>query len=132
MSSVFRPFVCIRHVNIVSHALLCPLTTVLCRRVYIPLPDLDARRTILQHYLADRLETGGDDASRALEDCAINTEGYSGADLRLLCKEAAMHPLRSLVEKLEAGAKVRGRMCQPSASWRVERLRCSCAFALEV
>eukprot|EP00750_Incisomonas_marina_P032085 INCI8822.1.p1 GENE.INCI8822.1~~INCI8822.1.p1 ORF type:complete len:481 (-),score=94.71 INCI8822.1:293-1735(-) len=75
------------------------------KRVYIPLPDLAARRTILQHYLGKRLQEGPD-GEAALEECAASTDGYSGADLRLLCKEAAMHPLRSLLQKLEGGKEV--------------------------
>ena len=96
------------------------LHVLLRRRVYIPLPGLAARRTILEHHIGDRLAGdgggrggGGGDATatattkdEVLDACAAKTAGYSGADLRLVCKEAAMHPLRSLVHKLEAGGQV--------------------------
>ena len=32
---------------------------------------------------------------------ALETEGFSGADVALVCKEAAMRPLRRLMERIE-------------------------------
>lgn len=34
------------------------------------------------------------------------SEGFSGSDIRLLCKEAAMQPLRRLMSQLEDKAEV--------------------------
>ena len=43
------------------------------------------------------------------------TEGYSGSDLRLVCKEAAMRPVRRLVSQLEAMESSRGGEAVPDA-----------------
>ena len=49
-----------------------------------------------KHLTSDRLAP-----EVSLDSIAKKTEGYSGADIRLLCKEAAMKPMRRLMEKLE-------------------------------
>ena len=67
------------------------------KRVLVPLPDPAARADMLAKFLDGRVS---DDAD--LESYAQNTDGYSGSDLRLLCKEAAMRPVRRLVVELEA------------------------------
>ena len=35
-------------------------------------------------------------------EIAHRTDGFSGSDIRLLCKEVAMKPIRRLLDKLEA------------------------------
>lgn len=65
----------------------------LVKRIYIPLPDANARRNLLKHKLkgqAFSLPSG--DVERLVKD----TEGYSGSDLQALCEEAAMMPIREL------------------------------------
>ena len=59
-------------------------------------------------------------AGRIGEDCQLDsyaseTEGYSGSDLRLVCKEAAMRPVRRLVTQLEAMESSRGGEAVPDA-----------------
>lgn len=66
------------------------------KRVLVPLPDAEGRRAMLDKFLKGRVEAGAD-----LGDYVAGTEGYSGSDLRLLCKEAAMRPVRRLVAQLE-------------------------------
>ncbi|KAA3674526.1 uncharacterized protein DEA37_0008376 [Paragonimus westermani] len=63
------------------------------KRLYIPLPDLKARRQIVEHLLKQQRHR------LAATDFAVvaqRTKGYSGADMANLCREAAMGPIRSL------------------------------------
>eukprot|EP00850_Spirogloea_muscicola_P010000 SM000057S18430 [mRNA] locus=s57:528624:533983:- [translate_table: standard] len=65
----------------------------LVKRIYIPLPDAQGRQALLAHLLRGQAFN--------LPDAQVNkivaqTEGYSGSDLRALCQEAAMMPIREL------------------------------------
>ncbi|MDI9643974.1 MAG: CDC48 family AAA ATPase [Candidatus Verstraetearchaeota archaeon] len=60
------------------------------RSVYIPLPDRAAREAILKVHTRKMPLDGGVD----LKALADKTEGYSGADLAALCREAALSALR--------------------------------------
>lgn len=65
----------------------------LVKRLYIPLPELPARNQILRNLLSnersDLTET---------QICEIGrlAEGFSGADMKVLCHEASMEPIRSI------------------------------------
>lgn len=62
-------------------------------KVYIPLPDLPARRKMLDIYLGKRPVADEVD----LDALAQRLEGYSGADIKYLCDRAAVVPfLRSV------------------------------------
>lgn len=61
------------------------------RRVYIPLPDKDARNYLLRNKLKG-LEQKFTDAD--FDKIVDKTEGYSGADLEILCRDAAFEPLK--------------------------------------
>lgn len=63
------------------------------KRLYIPLPDKEARRQLLTSLL--RLNDNRIN-ERELEWIARSTEGYSGSDINNLCKDAAMQPLREI------------------------------------
>ncbi|CAM9378777.1 unnamed protein product, partial [Hapterophycus canaliculatus] len=63
----------------------------LSRRVYVPLPDPPARKALLSALLGQHK---GHVKGAALETLVDMTEGYSGSDLKELCKEAAMQPIR--------------------------------------
>ena len=65
------------------------------KRLYIPLPDELSRRALLETLLADvfhKIDESG------IETLTQRTDGYSGADIRSLCTEAAMGPIRELAQ----------------------------------
>jgi transitional endoplasmic reticulum ATPase len=67
-------------------------------KVYIPLPDLMARRKMLDIYLSKR--PLADDVD--LDAIARRLEGYSGADIKYICDRAAVVPfLRSVASGQE-------------------------------
>ena len=65
----------------------------LVKRLYIPLPDQPARLTILSRLLG---QERCDLAEEEMRDISEKTQGYSGADMANLCREAAYGPIRSL------------------------------------
>ncbi|XP_072166686.1 katanin p60 ATPase-containing subunit A-like 2 [Diadema setosum] len=84
-----------------DHAMLRRLE----KRILVDLPTQAARKAMIEYYLPKTLNP----------DCALSietninydylaevTEGYSGSDLRLVCKEAAMRPVRKIFDILES------------------------------
>lgn len=65
------------------------------KRLYIPLPDPGARRQIISK-LMTLAKSGLTD--KCIKHIVANTEGYSGADMATLCKEAALCSIRSLIQ----------------------------------
>jgi len=63
------------------------------RLVHVPMPDLDARRSILQIHVEKK--PLADDF--ILDELAKKTEGYSGADLAALVNEGVMLAIRDVV-----------------------------------
>ena len=75
------------------------------------LPTQPARKDMVEKLLSDR--SAGD-----IDYDLIGTklEGYSGSDIRLVCKEAAMKPLRKLLFQLEGidvGEQPKGNKFKP-------------------
>jgi transitional endoplasmic reticulum ATPase len=68
-------------------------------KVYIPLPDLPARRKMLDIYLGKR--PVADDVD--LDALAHRLEGYSGADIKYFCDRAAVVPFLRSVASGEEG-----------------------------
>ena len=61
------------------------------KRIYIPLPDIEARLYMLKKKIEDVPCQVTDSEYREL---ANRIENYSGSDIEVLCKDAAMEPLR--------------------------------------
>jgi len=65
----------------------------LVKRLYVALPELEARKQIINNLLASvQHDLDQEDVTRIAEKSA----GYSGADMTNLCKEASMEPIRSI------------------------------------
>nr|XP_016477569.1 PREDICTED: katanin p60 ATPase-containing subunit A-like 2 [Nicotiana tabacum] len=67
------------------------------KRILVPLPEPEARRAMFEELLSSARE----EETLPYDLLVEKTEGFSGSDIRLLCKEAAMQPLRRLIAKLE-------------------------------
>lgn len=68
------------------------------RMIYIPMPDLAARKKIFEIYMR-RMPVAGD---VDIDELAARTEGYTGADIEMICREAGMLALR---ERIQPGMK---------------------------
>ncbi|XP_010539205.1 PREDICTED: katanin p60 ATPase-containing subunit A-like 2 [Tarenaya hassleriana] len=67
------------------------------KRILVPLPEPEARQAMFEELLSSRPE----EESLPYDLLVEKTEGYSGSDIRSLCKEAAMQPVRRLMAVLE-------------------------------
>lgn len=68
------------------------------KRILVPLPNDKARKSIFEFHLPDGERASGLD----YRGLGVRTEGYSGADIVSLCKEAAMRPVRRLMARINA------------------------------
>lgn len=64
------------------------------KRIYIPLPDEAARAELFEICMRD---VDVDTHHVSANVLATSTHGYSGADIRIICREAAMMPMRRLL-----------------------------------
>lgn len=70
---------------------------IIFHQILVPLPIPEARHAMFEELLPS---TPGE-AQIPYDFLVEKTEGYSGSDIRLVCKEAAMQPLRRLMVLLE-------------------------------
>lgn len=63
------------------------------KRLYIPLPEFAARKELLFSLISTENHVM---TESHLEEVARRTQGFSGADMKVLCQEAVMGPVRSI------------------------------------
>ena len=84
-----------------DHAMLRRLE----KRILVNLPSEEARKQMVRNHLPPTINssTNGLDIKTEIDYdlVAKKLEGYSGSDIKLLCKEAAMRPLRKVFDVLE-------------------------------
>jgi katanin p60 ATPase-containing subunit A1 len=71
------------------------------KRVIVNLPDQNSRQVMLRKFIANDKQKDLD-----YEYFAKSLEGYSGSDIRLVCKEALMRGVRRAIEFLETQTKI--------------------------
>lgn len=65
----------------------------ICGRLYIPLPEARDREILLRTLLAKNSNSLN---TKEINRLANDTDGFSGADLKALCTDAALGPIRQL------------------------------------
>ncbi|GGN89690.1 CDC48 family AAA ATPase [Haloarcula pellucida] len=81
--------------DLIDSALLRPGR--LDRHVHVPVPDEEARRAIFTVHTRDKPLADGVD----LDSLARRTEGYVGADIEALCREASMAATREFINSVD-------------------------------
>ncbi|XP_057261694.1 katanin p60 ATPase-containing subunit A-like 2 isoform X2 [Pezoporus wallicus] len=73
------------------------------KRILVDLPSKEARQVMIQHWLPAVSNSGGVELRTDLDYSLLGqeTDGYSGSDIKLVCKEAAMRPVRKIFDALE-------------------------------
>lgn len=84
-----------------DHAMLRRLE----KRILVGLPTPEARQAMFEHYLPPQVTTSHHSLELKSDlnypELATATAGYSGSDIQLVCKEAAMRPVRKIFHALE-------------------------------
>lgn len=72
------------------------------KRLYIPLPNAEAREELIKTIITNEQAKGNVIALNQtdIDQLVQLTKGYSGADMKNLCAEASMMPIRSCMEDI--------------------------------
>ncbi|KAB1256360.1 Katanin p60 ATPase-containing subunit A-like 2, partial [Camelus dromedarius] len=73
------------------------------KRILVGLPSREARQAMIHHWLPPVSRSSALELRAELEYSVLGreTEGYSGSDIKLVCREAAMRPVRKIFSALE-------------------------------
>jgi vacuolar protein-sorting-associated protein 4 len=63
------------------------------KRIYIPLPDAEARRVMFRLHIGD---TPSSLTEQDFDELSQRTEGFSGSDLSIVVRDALMEPIRTV------------------------------------
>ncbi|CAK1542390.1 unnamed protein product [Leptosia nina] len=92
------------------------------KRIHIPLPDFKTRAELFQGYLSGKnieLVPKVD-----FEELAAKTEGYSGSDIKMACKEALMASVRKMLPSMGKSASNRkDKLCISGILTAIERTK---------
>ncbi|KAG0416979.1 Fidgetin-like protein 1, partial [Dictyocoela roeselum] len=81
----------------------------LVKRIYIPLPEREARTTI-DHNLVTKF--AHDMSDQDIADIAEMTDGYSGSDMFQLCREASLEPIREVEDIMKVSSESTRPICK--------------------
>nr|XP_021515990.1 katanin p60 ATPase-containing subunit A-like 2 [Meriones unguiculatus] len=81
----------------------CAMLRRLEKRILVDLPSQEARQAMIHHWLPPLSNNHALELHTDLEYSVLSqeTEGYSGSDIKLVCREAAMRPVRKIFSVLE-------------------------------
>ncbi|XP_036085913.1 katanin p60 ATPase-containing subunit A-like 2 isoform X4 [Rousettus aegyptiacus] len=81
----------------------CAMLRRLEKRILVDLPSPEARQAMIRHWLPPMSQSTALELRTELEYSVLSqeTEGYSGSDIKLVCREAAMRPVRKIFNALE-------------------------------
>ncbi|KAM5222254.1 katanin p60 ATPase-containing subunit A-like 2 isoform 2-T2 [Ctenodactylus gundi] len=81
----------------------CAMLRRLEKRILVDLPSREARQAMIHHWLPPVSKNRALELHTELEYSVLSqeTEGYSGSDIKLVCREAAMRPMRKIFSALE-------------------------------
>ena len=73
------------------------------KRILVPLPTIEAREAMVRYHLPPGPPGSGKRAEDNIDFAQLSEDldGYSGSDIRLVCKESAMKPLRRIMKDLD-------------------------------